>query len=153
MEEENFFCKKVTKAEYKPWLNLVRKLWPSFSSQDYKKIFKDIQDSPRQISFLCWTPEGKAIGFANISLRVDYVEGSNSSPVGYLEGVYVEEEYRKKGIARSLIAQAEKWAKKKGAKEIGSDTELHNTLSQKFHTAIGFKKAETIVHFIKPLRS
>ena len=37
------------------------------------------------------------IGFAQCQLRYDYVEGTKSSPVGYLEGIFVKEGYRSKG--------------------------------------------------------
>lgn len=55
----------------------------------------------------------KVVVFANIALRHDYVEGTETSPVGYLEGVYVKENYRKKGYARELVEVCEKWARKK----------------------------------------
>ena len=31
------------------------------------------------------------IGFAQCGLRHDYVEGTESSPVGYLEGIFIQE--------------------------------------------------------------
>lgn len=40
----------------------------------------------------------KALVFANIALRHDYVEGTETSPVGYLEGVYLKENYWKKRL-------------------------------------------------------
>ena len=40
-----------------------------------------------------------AVGFAQVQLRRDYVGGNHLSPVGYLEGIYVEETYRRRGIA------------------------------------------------------
>ena len=39
--------------------------------------------------------DGCAVGFAQCGLRRDYVEGTDSSPVGYLEGIFIKEEYRK----------------------------------------------------------
>lgn len=41
--------------------------------------------------------------FAQCGLRHDYVEGRGSSPVGYLEGIFVEKEYRKQGCAKELL--------------------------------------------------
>ena len=53
------------------------------------------------------------VGFAQCGLRRDYVEGTESSPVGYLEGIFVKESYRSKGCAKELLLACESWAKKK----------------------------------------
>src|SRR5207245_712927 len=102
-------------------------------------------------TLLCRDDNGEAIAFADLSIRNEYVEGSNSSPVGYVEGLYVKPEYRKQGIASELVRRAEAWARGRGCTEYGSDTELSNIDSQNFHVRYGFEKAETIVHFIKKL--
>ncbi len=153
LTKEKFSCRPAKKTDYKNWLKLTRQLWPDVKPADFPVLFSTILKSPRQASLLCFSFVGQAIAFANISLRVDYVEGSDSSPVGYLEGIFVEREYRQQGIARLLVNEAEKWAYKKGAREMGSDTEAHNKSSQQFHQAIGYKKAGTIVHFIKKLKA
>ena len=40
------------------------------------------------------------VGFCEISLRNDYVEGTKGGTVGYAEGVYVLPEYRGRHIAK-----------------------------------------------------
>lgn len=50
--------------------------------------------------------------------------------MGYLEGVYVKENYRKKGYARELVEDCEKWPREKNCKEFASDCLLENTDSQ-----------------------
>ena len=79
------------------------------------------------------------------------MEGTDSSPVGYLEGVFVSEEYRRKGYAAELIAECEKWAKEKGCVEFASDCEIDNVDSLRFHTAIGFEETNRIICFKKRL--
>lgn len=61
---------------------------------------------------------GIPIGFALCQLRYDYVEGAKTSPVGYLEGIFVKEAYRQKGYARELFAECQAWAKEKGCRGI-----------------------------------
>ena len=56
------------------------------------------------------------VGFAQCSLRYDYVEGTETTPVGYLEGIFVKEGFRNKGYAKEILAACEIWAKKKGCK-------------------------------------
>ena len=83
--------------------------------------------------------------------RFDYVEGTKSSPVGYLEGIFVEENFRNKGYAKELLNACENWAKDKGCKEFASDCELDNLTSLKFHLSMGFDEANRIICFKKEL--
>ena len=92
-----------------------------------------------------------AVAFAHCSLRFDYVEGTSSSPVGYLEGIYVEPDFRKQDIAKQLVNTCENWAKEKGCMEFASDCDLPNEDSYKFHLKIGFKEANRNIHFTKEL--
>lgn len=91
------------------------------------------------------------MGFAQCQLRRDYVEGTESSPVGYLEGIFVAEEYRHQGVARKLLAACEIWAKEQGCTEFASDCELANTASLRFHLNVGFQEANRIICFTKKL--
>ena len=95
--------------------------------------------------------EPRAIGFAQCQLRHDYVEGTETSPVGYLEGIFVREEYRRQGLAKQLLAACERWAEEQGCTEFASDCELTNTASQEFHKKLGFAEANRVVCFVKPL--
>ncbi len=54
------------------------------------------------------------VSFAQCQLSNDYVEGTGTSPAGYLEGIFVKEDYRNKGYARELLAECEAWAKERG---------------------------------------
>lgn len=80
-----------------------------------------------------------------VSIRYYYVEGSNTSPVGFIEGIYVKEGYRLKGVAKSLVRQGEKWAKTKGCNQIGSEVELYNVDSYNFHKSIGYTEMNRII--------
>ena len=86
-----------------------------------------------------------------MGVRVDYVEGTKSSPVGYLEGIYIQEKYRLKGYARELVKACEEWAKNKGCSEFASDCELTNKESYSFHKKVGFKEANRIICFNKKI--
>ena len=91
------------------------------------------------------------VGFAQCSLRYDYVEGTKTSPVGYLEGIFVKEEFRNKGYAKELLAACETWAKEKGCKEFASDCEIDNIDSFCFHKAMNFTESNRIICFTKML--
>jgi len=93
--------------------------------------------------------DGKFVGFINISIRNDYVNGTDSSPVAYVEVVYVLDEYRGRGIARSLMKVAEEFARANGCKQLASDCMTSNTASEKFHKDCGFEEAERVICFVK----
>lgn len=95
--------------------------------------------------------DDKPIAFAQCQLRHDYVEGTDSSPLGYLEGIYVQEKYRKNGYAAELLSECEKWAKEKGSTEFASDCELENIDSLRFNIALRFEEANRIICFKKDL--
>ncbi|MCM1259497.1 MAG: GNAT family N-acetyltransferase [Prevotella sp.] len=92
-----------------------------------------------------------AVGFAQCQLRYDYVEGTKTSPVGYLEGIFVKENYRNRGYAKELLLACENWAKTKGCLEFASDCILENHSSLEFHLAMGFQEANRIICFAKTL--
>lgn len=95
--------------------------------------------------------DGKAVGFAQCQLRNDYVEGASSSPVGYLEGIFVLEGYRKRGFARKMLSKCEEWAAQQGCTEFASDCELGNDASLAFHLAAGFTEANRVICFAKKI--
>lgn len=115
-------------------------------SEDFAALLK----SGSTACFLQYVND-KPIGFAQCSLRRDYVEGTSTSPVGYLEGVFIEEPYRNSGYARELLTACENWAKQQGCTEFASDCELTNDTSLAFHLAVGFEEANRIICFRKAL--
>lgn len=92
------------------------------------------------------------IGFAQCQLRRDYVEGTSTSPVGYLEGIFVAPAHRHRGIAAALLRACEAWAREKGCTEFASDCELENMDSLRFHQSLGFTEANRIICFTKKLQ-
>ena len=95
--------------------------------------------------------QGQAAGFAEVSLRKDYVNGTESSPVAFLEGIYVIPAARHQGFARLLVQAAEQWAVAHGCRELASDAYLDNYASRAMHAALGFAETEQVVFFRKIL--
>lgn len=126
------------------------KMWTSHTVEELVKGFAKAVNDPGSAVFIM-TDDNKAVGFAQCGLRHDYVEGTQSSPVGYLEGIFVEEPYRKQGCAKQLLARCEEWARGKGCSEFGSDCEINNEISRQFHLGAGFREANRIICFTKNL--
>ncbi len=129
---------------------LACELWPDHSPEEMTEEFEALLSTDDAAVFL-YTKNGKPAGFAQCQLRHDYVEGTGTSPVGYLEGVYVKEAYRKQGIGRELVSACERWAKEQGCTEFASDCELMNETGQAFHRAIGFEEANRIVAYVRKI--
>lgn len=125
-------------------------LWPDNEINALEKELVEYITLNKGAIFICFD-ETNPVGFAQCNLRNDYVEGTESSPVGYLEGIFVKIEHRKRGIAKKLLAQCEYWAKGQGCSEFASDCELNNTDSLKFHLQLGFEEANRIICFKKKL--
>ena len=129
---------------------LACKLWPDNTVEEMCSEMEEIIAKPDAAFFLAYA-EDTPVGFAQCQLRHDYVEGTDSSPVGYLEGIYVADGYRKQGIAKELLAACENWAKIKGCAEFASDCELDNSQSLQFHLNVGFEEANRFICFTKKL--
>ena len=143
----------IRKAEIKDFnilAELACQLWPDHTVEEMHSEFADTIAKSDAVFFLAYADE-TAVGFAQCQLRYDYVEGTDSSHVGYLEGIYVADEYRQQGFARELLSACEGWAKEKGCTEFASDCELANTQSLQFHLNVGFEEANRIICFTKKI--
>ena len=142
--------RKVQAKDLHILAELACKLWPDNTVEEMCAEMGAVLAKPDSAFLLAYL-EDVPIGFAQCQLRYDYVEGTDSSPVGYLEGIYVAEEYRKHGIARELLSACGSWAKSKGCTEFASDCELENVHSLQFHLNVGFEEANRIICFTKKL--
>ncbi|MDC8003666.1 GNAT family N-acetyltransferase [Aureisphaera galaxeae] len=126
-------------------------LWPDSSLQEELDYFAKAIEDVGKSAFLLKVAD-KDAGFVHVSLRNDYVEGTTTKPVCYLEGIYIEPEYRRKGYAELLMQQAEQWGKQMNCTEIASDAEIGNEASIALHKHVGFKEINRIVCFAKRIK-
>lgn len=129
---------------------LAMNVWKDSSLKELVAEFEQMTKSNDAVAFILFIKE-QAVGFAQCQLRHDYVEGTNTSPVGYLEGIFVEKEFRHKGYASELLLKCEDWVKTKGCLQFASDCELDNIDSLAFHLKVGFTEANRIICFTKQL--
>jgi aminoglycoside 6'-N-acetyltransferase I len=134
------------------WLNLRRALWPECPEHEHRSEMQDFARDPSRFGqFIAYAETGSPIGLAEVAVRVDHVNGTKSSPVAFLEALYVVPTHRKTGVARRLVAAVEAWAQARGLRELASDTELHNLPSQATHCALGFAETERVIYYRKRL--
>ena len=142
--------KRAGMNEVRELADLAIQMWTDHDLMDLEVEFRMLVMNDEAACFIKYADD-KPIAFAQCQLRHDYVEGTESSPVGYLEGIYVQEKYRKNGYAAELLSGCEKWAKEKGCSEFASDCVLANEDSLKFHRALGFEEANRIICFRKDI--
>lgn len=130
---------------------LILELWPACSFDEEYANCKRILESVKETCILAKKQE-KYIGFIYLSIRSDYVEGATSSPVVYIEGLYVRAEFQKSGVGRKLVELGEAWGKQKGCAEYASDAAWSNSDSIRFHRRVGFRETNRIVCFLKEIR-
>lgn len=145
-----FSIHPAARSDVKALVHLAMQLWDGHAAEELHEEFLQLLDAGKAQFFLA-TEGNVPIGFAQCQLRHDYVEGTESSPVGYLEGIFVQPSHRRQGCARALLAACENWARAQGCTEFASDCELNNSESLAFHLRIGFSEANRIICFTRKL--
>lgn len=140
--------KACTDPDSEQWLELRSALWPQTEREEhFAEMAKFASEPGKYVQFIFYAAGDNAAGLAEASLRSDYVNGTESLPVAFLEGLYVSPEYRRQGLAAALVNEIKIWASEKSCKELASDVSLDNTGSQSFHEAIGFKETERVIYY------
>ncbi|KAB2919881.1 MAG: GNAT family N-acetyltransferase [Dechloromonas sp.] len=139
----------ATHEDREHWVRLRSELWPHCPAARHRLEVDSLLAGFGVVALAL--VDGEPAGFAEISVRSDYVEGTASSPVPYLEGWFVRSALRRRGVGRALLSFCEHWAIAKGYIELASDAEIQNSESIRLHELLGFKEAGRSVHFVKKL--
>jgi len=151
MAQQNFIVRPLRENDIGEWFRLRKMLWDGSSEEEHKAEMMDIYEhTETQLVLVAEVGEDLLGGFLEASIR-PFVEDCHSDHVGYLEGWFVEEKYRRYGIGRQLVSEAEKWAKRKGATEMASDAEIGNEMSLEAHQNLGYQETSRLVHLRKDL--
>lgn len=119
--------------------------------QQLVEIAEHIASPERFADFVAYADGGKPVGLAEAAMRTDYVNGTTSSPVAFLEGIYVLPDARRQGVAAALVDAVCNWARERGCRELASDALLENERSHAVHRALGFEETERVAFFRKRL--
>jgi aminoglycoside 6'-N-acetyltransferase I len=151
MASPQLIVRPIAEKDLSEWFRLRQKLWDATSEDDHQTEMLGILDhSDTQLVVVADADEGKLAGFLEASIR-PFVEDCESDNVGYLEGWFVEPEYRRRGLGRALVNAAEEWAREKGSTEMASDAEIGNEESIAAHAQLGYEETSRLVHLRKEL--
>lgn len=126
---------------------LALALWPNNDYEFIKNEFVYIIGHLSNRVYLAKSDE-EYIGFIHMSIRSGFVEGADTSPVGYVEGIYVKPDFRKKGVAKELYDAGAEWVKSKKCTQIGADIGLYNDMCPDFYISMGFNEVNRIICYI-----
>ena len=151
MTTANFNVRLLKETDIGEWLRLRKMLWDGSSDEEHKAEMMDIYEhTETQCVLVAEIGGGRLGGFLEASIR-PFVEDCHSEHVGYLEGWFVEPQFRRSGIGRALVREAESWARRRGATEMASDAEIGNEMSLKAHLNLGYAETSRLVHLRKDL--
>lgn len=130
-------------SDQKALAELRHALWPEGSVEEHReelaRILRGETPGTMPLVEFVWEVGDEALlGFIEVGLRSHADECDTAQPVGYVEGWYVVDAHRRKGIGADLLRAAEDWARRQGCREMASDALIENHLSQRAHEALGF---------------
>ncbi len=141
----------VEERDFDEWLRMRLTLWPDQPADDLRAEMATLCADESTATYVADRGGGALGGFVEAGQR-KYAEDCDTSPVGYIEGWYVDADLRGQGIGRALVQAAEQWAIAHGFSEMGSDTWIDNEASYRAHLALGYTEAERLIHFRKQLK-
>lgn len=149
--DTKFRVRPLEEKDFQEWLRLRKLLWDEVTDDEHREEMLDIfEHHETQLVLVGETENNHLVGFLEASIR-PFVEDCVTDHVGYLEGWFVESEFRRYGVGRELVRTAEKWARGKGCVEMASDSEIGNDLSVKAHSNLGYTETSRLVHWRKEL--
>ena len=143
-------------SDHDQLVRMRQALWPDASAEEHARELTLILEGKAPVTLpliilVAETGDHILAGFLEVDLR-SHADGCNPArPVGYIEGWYVAENYRHRGVGRKLLTAAEDWARSQGCLEIASDTWVDNEVSQRVHEALGYEVVDRCVHYRKNL--
>jgi aminoglycoside 6'-N-acetyltransferase I len=136
----------IERSEFSLWSKFRTIVYPILDS-DYD--LNEIEKIFRSEFWHCWFIEredGERTGLVELSLR-NIVDGCLSSPVPYIEGLYIIESDRNKGIGEQVIEIIKNWSRERGYTELATDAELSNSRAQRFYERLGFETVDQVVEY------
>jgi aminoglycoside 6'-N-acetyltransferase I len=148
---------RLARAEDRTVLAKMRaELWPESSVEEHAgELWLILTGKYRSVMpmviLVAEADDGSVVGFLETNLRSQADGCDPARYVGFVEGWFVAKEWRRSGVGASLIRAAEEWARGQGCKEMASDADISNAVSQRAHEALGFEAVGRNVNYKKAL--
>ena len=136
----------ITTNDFADWLTMRVALYGELEPGAHEAEMLDIHARDDWHLWFLLDEQGQRIGMVELSLR-NVVDGCLSSPVAYVEGLYIVPEQRNKGLGKQVMHLLFDWAAAQDYSEMALNTPLPNSGSQRFYAALGFSENERVVEY------
>lgn len=134
------------------WLTLRGEFIPEEPLDEQRAFLRRfVRESFAFRAFVARDAEAGLLGFAEVAVRTDFVNGCKHRPALFLEGIYTRPAHRGRGVARALCEAAGLWGIEQGCREFASDVYIDDDNSLAAHRGLGFEETERVAYFRKPL--
>ena len=87
----------ATNSYHVQWSALRHQLWSDLSPQEHHQELLGLEPGAHHLAL---DEQGQVVAFVEAGLRHDYVNGCETSPVAFLEGLFVLPQHRQRGRHR-----------------------------------------------------
>ncbi|MEP6508994.1 MAG: GNAT family N-acetyltransferase [Gemmatimonadales bacterium] len=148
---DNLRVRRYRESDWPEWLRMAREL---FSEEDIENDIAEMREFLARVdgAIIVASREagGPLAGYVEVGAR-SVVDGCATSPVGYIEALWVDPDVRRQGLARALLDAAEKWSAEQGYKEMGSDVLIDNDVSHETHRKAGYTEVSRVITYRKDI--
>lgn len=137
-------------SDFQDWLRMSNALFPDDTPEQSAVWMREFRAREDAQVFVAVRDDGSVAGYVQVDSR-PYADGCDTSPVGYIEAWYVDDDVRRTGCGRALLAAAEEWARARGYQEMASDALLDNHVSHRAHERSGYVEVDRVVQYRKVL--
>jgi aminoglycoside 6'-N-acetyltransferase I len=137
---------EITRDEYSAWKQIRMELYSALDDDYHNKEMETINSSDQWYCRLIKSDADEVMGMLEISYR-NIVDGCISSPVPYIEGLYLYPQYRNNGYGTEILKMIITWCKEQGYTELATDAQIINTDAHRFYKSAGFEETDRVVEF------
>lgn len=102
-----------------------------------KEYFKTLYNNKNNVIFIA-LEDSKIVGYIYVKLNIPD-KGPELEIEAFIDGLFVEKEYRNRKIATNLIIEAKKWAISKKAKYISLNVLSQNDVARNLYYKLGLE--------------
>ncbi len=139
----NITVRRLASADRPTWLQMREALYGGENPTELAAEISRMLASDDWAAFGA-AANGRLVGMIELFER-NHADGCTTSPVTYIEGLWVAEDCRRRGVARELVRAGIEWGRSRGRTEMASDVRFANVLSQTVHRSLGFEETERLV--------
>ena len=147
----SFTIRLAQSTDRAAWARMRTSLWDDLTDDQNQTEISRMLTNELSTTYFVVDAADRPIGFAEIFIR-DYANGCTQQPVPFLEGIWIDDDYRRSGVGRALIDRITSDLTEQGYVELCSDILETNHQSHRAHENWGFEETERVVYFRKGLK-